>query len=246
MRSSNGHGSSNGSGSDSAGKDNSPNEANEANEYGSTTHQRNSSLRGKRPAASRSAPENNVGNPDADPGLSSAGSRKRRASSNGALAYPAEPAAAQPARSGGQAARLQAGTSESGCSKASHGSAGSEVQARAGVKLAVPVGRDRRWIAGMCVDLDGAPRMALHDGDGDYADPQCHGHWADALVTSPLAEVKHFTTALRGSTAPSSSFPLSLPLSLSPSLPLSLSPSLPPSLPSFFLSLLFPLFHGIA
>jgi hypothetical protein len=185
MCSSNGHVSSNGSGSDSAGKQNSPNEANDTIEYGSSSHQRNPSLRGKRAGGGRTAADKEGSNPDADP---SAGSRKRRISGNSANAY-ADASSAKPPAEAGPGSRTQAGTGESGCSKGSHGSDGGGGGGSGGGGGGGGGGQDRRWVAGMYVDTDGVPRMPLHDADADYADPIRHGHWAEALITSPLAEV---------------------------------------------------------
>ena len=47
---------------------------------------------------------------------------------------------------------------------------------------------DRRWTAGIYVDVEGVARMAVPGADA-YADAQ-QGRWAEALVTSPLAEVR--------------------------------------------------------
>jgi hypothetical protein len=197
MGSSNGNGSSNGSGSDSAGKDNSPNDANDPNDY-VANNQRGPSARGKRMGASRSAAEAEASNPDADPALAAAGSRKRRISSAAYTAPAESPACSKPAKqAAGARAHAPASQAASPLGGAAHRRHSVEQAtptraAAAANAAAAAVGQDKRWTPGMYMDTDGVPRIDPHAArarDPHAAEALRLGRWADALATSPLAEV---------------------------------------------------------
>ena len=125
-------------------------------------------------------------NPEADPSLAQ-GNRKRRIS--GGPSAP-EGSTAKPAKTAAPASRPAVGTTHEACGDGKRVDAGTAagVGAGAGAGASLVVGHDRRWTAGIYVDVEGVARMAVPGADA-YADAQ-QGRWAEALVTSPLAEVR--------------------------------------------------------
>ncbi len=148
--------------------------------------------------ASRSAAEAEASNPDADPALAAAGSRKRRISS-APYAAPAEsPAGSKPAKQAG-GGRAHAVTSQAGSPLGGAAHRRQQVEqatptraAAAAIAAATAVGQDKRWAPGMYMGADGVPRIDPHAArarDPHAAEALRRGRWADALATSPLAEV---------------------------------------------------------
>jgi hypothetical protein len=142
----------------------------------------------------RSAADAEASNPDADPALAAAGSRKRRIASGPFPAAADGPAGGKPAKqaAGGRAhAALSLGSSP--CASAAHRSqSGEPTPTRPAAAPAAAAVQDKRWSPGMYMDPDGLPRVDPHAArarDPHAPDGLRHGRWADALATCPLSEV---------------------------------------------------------
>ncbi len=135
-------------------------------------------------AASRSAAEAEASNPDADPALAAAGSRKRRGSSGPHTANSDSPAGIKPAKQAASGRpHAAAGQGASACGSGAHRRQSVE-QATPSRAAAAAVGQDKRWTPGMYMDAEGVPRMDPHASEALR-----YGRWTDALATCPLAEV---------------------------------------------------------